>query len=202
MRLLITLAITMTAATAIFAQQPFMPCVADVQTYTPPSMEDLQRMSQRPAGAGFPEFQRPAPIWQLREAFLEPAIKINPLDAYRIAFFMPTAGRCIGAFDAYADLNEAANIARQMLGQYTGVPMSKPTGDVEIMIMTAYEFDAWQRGRSTSTRGGTRGLATGGRFDADLGPGWHYLVISNRHSGFTAKTVSLMFGGKAPERKM
>jgi hypothetical protein len=115
---------------------------------------------------------------------------------------MPAAGRCVGAFDSYADMTEANRIGREMLGQYTKVPMSQSAGDVEILILTAYEFEAWQRGRLTTTRGGTRGTATGGRFEADLAPGWHYLVISNRHSGFTAKTVSLMFGGKAPDRKM
>lgn len=188
---------------AIFAgcvQAQFTPCLID--TNPAPLQVPDREFARRFPGSPTIMVADPnrVPWWEPREAFVEPAVKVNPLGHYRWEFYMPAAGICGGAFDSYIDTNAAADLTRSALGRYTGVPMSKPTGDVEVMVFTTDEYIAWTQGRSTTTRGGSAGKQTGGVFKVSLQPGWHVVVISNKHSGFYGKTVSFMFGGKPPDR--
>lgn len=190
----------LSAGAAVCAHAQFMPCLIDTNP-APLLIADRAFARQFP---GSPTIMVPdpnrVPKWELREAFIEPAVKVNPLGQIRWEFFMPVAGLCGGAFDSYVDSNAAADITREVIGSYTGIPMSKPTGDVEVIVFTMVEYNAWTNGRATTTRGGSTGKQTGGRFSVRLQPGWHVVVISNAHSGFYAKTVSFVFGGKPPGR--
>lgn len=180
------------------AAAQFSPCLMDANPA--PTLIEMPGQYRFPGVIPImiPDMRR-VPQWVPREAFIEPAIKINPLGSYLWEFYMPVAGRCVGAFDSYADINGANMIGREMLGQHTGVRMAKPTGDIEVIVFTAAEYQAWRTGRSTTTRGGSAGKQTGGRFAVDLQPGWHVVLLNNAHSGFTAKIVSFIFGGKPPQ---
>jgi len=176
----------------------FSPCVYDA---SPPG--ELQWVTVPPyfPGAQPVRYLQHVPRWEPREAWVEPAVIINPLAYVVWQFYMPISAQCRGAFDSYVNTTGANELARAIVGQYTGIPMGRPTGDVEVWIMNPMEFESWKRGQSTTTRGGSMGKSTGGLFNVSLTPGWYNFVISNQHSGFTGKVVSFQFGGKLPERK-
>lgn len=194
----VVLALTMALSATGVAAAQFTPCVYDA---SPPGELKLVTLPPLFPGAAPMQIWQRVPRWEPRDAWVQPAILVNPLDAMTWQFYMPTAGRCLGAFDSYVNTTAANELARGLVGTYTGIPMDRPTGDVEVWIMTPAEFDVWRRGRSTTTRGGSMGKSTGGRFEVSLEPGWYQLVISNKHSGFTGKVVSLQFGGRLPERR-
>jgi hypothetical protein len=60
--------------------------------------------------------------------------------------------------------------------------------DIEVLIMTAEEYDSWSRYQE-ATLNYSSGRVTNGRIDAILNPGTYYLVFSNYFSSNRAKTI-------------
>lgn len=172
------------------------PCLIDTN---PAPLFAPDRSVALPPGWSPPMVIDPArvPAWEPRVAFIEPAVKLNSGAVYFWPFFMPAAGRCVGAFDSYYDRTDGDELLRAAIGAYTGLPMPKPKGDVEVMILTAAEFREFKNYRSHATRYSS-GKTTGGSFYVDLSPGHYVLLVTNRHDSLAPKVASVVFGGKMP----
>lgn len=185
-------------------QQTFVPCLQ--RTVAMESVQVTEWTQPFPGVLSQPYtrwVQRPVERWVQSDAkpHTEEGRRVAGMGFQFFAFHMPAHGSCVGAFDSYNDRSDVAGpLLRSAIGYYTGIPMSKPKEDVEIIIMPWPDFEAgFARGRGYRKLAGSKGREVGGTFEVDLAPGWYAFVVNNRPS-ITAKIVSISFGGKLPTR--
>lgn len=123
-------------------------------------------------------------------------IKLNGGAIWSMSFYMPFEGTCAGTFASHNDRSDAWAAAQKHYG------LGDRSGDVEIMILDAQEFEDFC-GFGSHTAHYSSDRSAGGTFTVKLAPGWYKLVVNNRGSLLAGKGVKLTFGepGSPPSAK-